>query len=164
MTILQDMSTLLGANDEIHVLAALLLLRRGVRHHKTMLITCLGEFVETVTTCLQSNNNNVVRAALVAADDLVCCFSDAILQHIYSSTRTERENFVIALLYIAATPKKYPKMLQNSADNILKHISTRLHQASVLYILEQIANITRLDTYMKNKVVSLQLLATYRLL
>ena len=40
-TVLQDIGLLINVNDKEHVLAALLLLRRGIRHHKYQLVQCL---------------------------------------------------------------------------------------------------------------------------
>jgi hypothetical protein len=40
-TLLQDVAAVLGVNDQLHILAALLALRRAALHHAGLLADCL---------------------------------------------------------------------------------------------------------------------------
>lgn len=170
--LLEDMSALLGKNDEVHVLTALVLLRRGILHHKAMFVHCLHELVETVATCLQSRNEKVIHAALLAAYDLTHFYGDNLLQYMYfcaGDTNIGKESLLFRLIYIASAPSssssslKYNKHHRQLAEVILQNIANTFHQASIMHFLEHILANIYVNSRMKSKITSLLLLATYRL-
>ena len=177
---LEEISRLVAINDQDHVISALNLLSRGVRHHNHRLDQCLGELLNVVTACLQSNDDKVVSAALQASTELLRIYGDLLLQHMYAQQEQERERslekqstatnsvFLLQLLILAS--KSSASSIKSTTDTLLKRIASKMHQPSIIKLLEPLAaranttgNSSNTPPAVQNKAASVLLIATYRL-
>lgn len=185
-SLLKEISRLVAINDQQHVVSALALLTQGVKHHKHRLDSCLEELLAVVTACLQSKDDKVVSGALNAATELVKRYGDLLLQHMYAQQRAQEQNhlqgqsndvFLLQLLICASRPSA--SQIKNTADSLLKRISSQMHQATIVKLLEPFAarsgsgnssgsgkvfslTTAQESTAIKTKAASTLLIATYR--
>jgi hypothetical protein len=140
-TLLADVAAVLAVNDRPHILAALVAIRRGALHHaEEAVLPALGELVRLLLECLQSADRHVVLAALLALLDVVQEACDALLPFLHDA-RDETRSLLLLLLLKASAPAEGPGggAIAAAADAVLRYVAERLHQPSVVRLLEPLA-------------------------
>jgi hypothetical protein len=135
--LLEEISRLVAINDQEHVISALVLLTKGVKHHQHRLNECLAELLAVITACLQSSDDKVVLNALNTAKELVRVNGDSLLQHMYAQQQQQQQHqdvFLLQLLLCASRPSA--SSIKTNSDALLKRIASTMHQSSIIKLLE----------------------------
>jgi len=114
--------------------------------------------VDIVVVCLHSPEDTVIAAALAAAADLFAVFKDSMLQ--FLASEEDHQSLIIHLLLLAASRGK-AKRIRSAADSLLRYAATKLHQPSMVSILETLGEHPSLRLKAKSR--EYLLIATYRL-
>ena len=114
--------------------------------------------MDIVVTCLQSRNDAVVASALAATEDLLHAFGDALVRFLHAEE--DSRSLLVQLLRLAVSHSR-PKRVRAGADGALRFAAARLHQASVVALLEVLC--AQQPGRRQAKAKALLLIATYRL-